>query len=116
MVAAACISCRGRTSRSRWIVRVIDVLVVAVDNRGKAIGARSRVPVHRYSEIVIQIAVTSTGDSTLADTAKVNYRSCPDLREAAAGRSRAQVLRHVYIPGSTIRIAVGRSTCFVTTF
>src|SRR5947209_10665646 len=109
MVATACIGCRGRTTRGWWIVRVVDVLVIAVDNRGKAISAGSRVQVRRNPEIVIQVAVAGTGDAAFADTTLVNNWSCLNLREATARSSCAQVLRHVYVPLRARRIVIGRA-------
>jgi len=90
----------------RGIIRIIGVLVITVDNRGQAGGRAGCHP-----EIIIQVAVARAGDAALADTAIVDYRGCLNLREAAAGGSCAQVLCHIYIPGCTIRIAIGRSTC-----
>src|SRR5437660_1155765 len=108
MVATACIGCRGRTTRGWWIVRVVDVLVIAVDNRGKAISAGCGVQVRRNPEIVIQVAVASAVDAAFADPTLVNNWSCLNLGEAARS-SCAQVLRHVYVPLRARRIVIGRA-------
>src|SRR5579864_2364855 len=104
MIATACVGRRGRTSRSGWIVRIVDVLVITVDNRGKAISAGSGVQVRRNPEIVIQVAVASTGDAAFADSTLMNNRSCLNLGEATARSSCAQILRHVYVPLRARRI------------
>ena len=94
MIARTRVRRRTGTSRLGRIIRVIGVLVIAVDYRGKASQR-----IGRHSEVVVQVAVAGTGNAALADTTKVNDGSRLDLGKGAARGSRAQILREVYIPG-----------------
>src|SRR5579872_4753348 len=103
MIATACVRCRTGTARGGGIVGVVDVLVIAVDNRGHA-----RSWIRRDAEVVVEVAIAGTADAAFTDTAVVVDRCRLYLREGAARGRRAQVLREEDVPGRAHRIIVRR--------
>ena len=105
MITRDSVILRSRTARLRWVVGIVCVLIIAIDDRGIPAIAKARLEVHCYAKIVVEIAVASTGDSAFTDATVVNYWGCRDLCEATAG-NRAEVLCHIHIPGRTHWITV----------
>ncbi len=84
MIARDRVILRSSTARLRWVVGIVRVLVIAIDDRSIPAIAKARLEVHCYAKIVVEVAVASTGDSAFTDATVVNYWGGRHLCEATA--------------------------------